>query len=97
MNRRREFEPGTSWTNGSTVRHIRRVTRSPTGLPTQIYYDYDYIDWDSQEYREEGWMGNCLHSTFDDWADDRWKHDTKLGVWGEGEEYQRVFGEQRGK
>tara|TARA_B100000519_G_scaffold170781_1_gene156662 strand:+ start:228 stop:521 length:294 start_codon:yes stop_codon:yes gene_type:complete len=97
MNRRRDFEPGTSWTNGSTVRHIRSVTRSPTGLPTQINYVYDYIDYRTEEYRKEGYYGSCLHTTFDDWANRRWKHDTHKGVWGEGDEYLKEYGDQRGK
>ncbi len=35
-NIRKELQPGTSWRNGFAVRHIRSVTRSKTGVPTQI-------------------------------------------------------------
>jgi hypothetical protein len=94
-NIRKELEPGTSWRNGFAVRHIRSVTRSKTGLPTQIEYDYDYINHDTYEFRREGYYGSCLHSTFQDWVVARWEHDTHLGVWGEDKSYQEKYGDER--
>ena len=78
INIRKNLEPETSWGNSWCVRHIQRVTRSPTGLPQQIFYDYDYLDYDTKEIRQEAYSGSCRYSTFMDWVEangGRWVHD----------------------